>query len=268
MSCNERGAALIRCEWPGCGRTWNNWKQFANHRRIHDVSDLRRPVTASVVHYREPRAGARQLRAQVEIEGQFVHSVGFVEGEYSQCQASNDGLDMGDSASASVGSDSEELETGPSRRSGDGGCPHDDESNYTPSFYFTNVMDRTGAILKLNLNASDSDLNIGGPPGDSELRDSGLLVMSDSELSVHELPGPNSIVSSRTLQEVTRQLVWNRVTEAESKQWLRLLKSEGFQSADLKNHSTLHSVMKTAGLLEPHVQPLRVNIGVGEQIPT
>ena len=264
MSCNERGAALIRCEWPGCGRTWNNWKQFANHRRIHDVSDLRRPVTASIVYYREPRAGARQLRAQVEIEGQFVHSVGFVEGEYSQGQASDDGLDMGDSAS--VGSDSEELENGPSRRSGDGGCPHDDESNNIPSFYFANVTDRTGAIFKLNLNASDSNMG-GNSEMASELRGSGLQVMSDSEISVDESPGPNSIVSSRTLQEVTRQLVWNRVTEAESKQWLRLLKSEGFQSADLKNHSTLHSVMKTAELLEPHVQPLRVNIGVGEQIP-
>ena len=270
MPSKNLGIALIRCEWPGCGRTWTDWRQFSNHRRIHKISDLRSPVMASVVYYREPGAGARQLRAQVDVNGQLVHSVGFVEGEYDQEQASNDGLDMGASAGCGLGSESDSesesnRQVGSSRerrarRRGEGGCPDDDDDNDFSSLSFAKVKDRAGTILNGEVAAAAD------PDSEIAAESRGLESMEDEASELEFLEPPESVNSSRTLREIARQLVWNRVTEAESKQWLKVLKSEGFESAALKDHSSLHSVMKSTGLLKPHVHPLRVNIGIGEKI--
>ena len=254
------GTASIRCEWPGCGKLWSTWRQFANHRRIHDVSDLREPVMASLVEYRGPGAGARQIRAQVEIRGQFVHSLGFVEGVYNRDQASDDGFDMGDCNDHD--DDSHDFEPGsPSvsnslvlmgRRSlGEGGCPDDYQNNILT---YKKVIERVGKSQASGFNDSESEsaLALSVPP----------VTTNESDLDF--LQPQAEMTASRTVLEVTRQLVWNRVTAAESRQWFKMLKSPGFKPSELENCSTIQSSMKSAGLLKPHVQPRRANIGIGE----
>ena len=249
------GTASIRCEWPGCGKFWSTWRQFANHRRIHDVSDLREPVMASLVEYRGPGAGARQIRAQVEIRGQFVHSLGFVKGVYHRDQASDDGFDMRDCDD--LDDDSHDSEAGsPSvgnnlalmgRRSlGEGGCPEDYQNNILT---YKKVIERVGKSQASGFNDSESALPLSVP----------LVTTNDSDLDF--LQPQAEMTASRTVLEVTREL---QVTAAESRQWFKMLKTPGFKPSALENCSTIQSSMKSVGLLKPHVQPRRANIGIGE----
>jgi hypothetical protein len=135
---------------------------------------------------------------------------------------------------------------------GEGGCP-DDYQNDDNILIYKKVIERVWKSQASGFNDSESALPVGMP-----------VTTDESELEV--LQPPTEMTASRTVLEVTRQLVWNRVTAAESRQWLKMLKTPGFKPSEQEKFSTLQSLMKSAGLLKPHVQPQRANIGIGENI--
>ena len=167
---------------------------------------------ASLVEYRGPGAGARQIRAQLEIRGQFVHSLGFVEGVYDRDHASDDGFDMGDLDDHDDNDHDSEPES-PStgnclasmgrRGLGEGGCP-DDYQNDDNILIYKKVIERVWKSQASGFNDSESALPVGVP-----------VTTDESELD--GLQPPTEMTASRTVLEVTRQLVWNQTVVKNAK---------------------------------------------------